>query len=190
MCKLQHWERLVSGEHVANWKKGIRQAVFYSDVFACLHPAFCVHELHTSQEDFMCILFLCFPTFLTYMLVQNDFNVWNVTQLSSQCSAFGQQQQHDLATAEKSSEELLAIMKSGSQTLPCVFPVGLSDTIARRAYVRLDNSRIKFFCGSSLWVENFKKSKLTLQIGTILMSSKEPFSGIQLIVIKNKTQHT
>lgn len=123
--------------------------------------------------------FLCF-SYLSYILVQSPFNLWNLPQLSYQCSAFGEQRQHDVAAAEKTAEELLAGMKAGSQTSWCLLPAGHRDAVAKRAYIRLNNSRIKFFWGSSLRVGDFKDSKLTLQVGTILTSGKEPFSCIQL----------
>lgn len=153
--------------------------------FVCLHPVICGQKGCTWHKNFPCVCFFCvFLTFLIYMLVQSPFVVWNLTQLSPQCSAFGEQGQHDLATAEKTAEELLANVKAGSHTLWCLFPPGHGDTVAKRAYVRLDNSRTKFFCGSFLRVGDFKESKLTLQVGTILTSGKEPFSCIQFTATK------
>ena len=89
-----------------------------------------------------------------------------------------------MASAEKTAEKLPANMEAGSQTLQCLFPAGHSDTVAKLVYVRLNNSRLKLFCGSSLRVGDFKESKLTLQIGTILTSGKELFSYVQLIGTK------
>jgi len=153
--------------------------------FSCLHPVVCGQKGCTWHKRFSCVCFFCvFLTFLTYMLVQSSFNLWNLPQLSSKCSAFGEQWQHDVTTAKKTAEELLSSMKAGSETCWCLFPAGHRDTVAECAHVRLHNSIIKFFCGSSLRVGDFKESKLTMWVGTILTSGKEPLSCIQLIATK------